>query len=84
MKYLLSLIASLGLGFGAHAGTTEAEEKRSSKTELKVNQALSGKTATSYLRTENVRDAKDSKLVINQALSGKTAVVYVRTPEMAN
>lgn len=81
MKFVLTLLAGLGhmIGFGAQAG--EVEERKTARANMEVNRVLSGKTATTYLRTSETPESPKSKFIVNQALSGKTAVVYVRVPQ---
>lgn len=82
MKLAIASLAGLAqmLSFGALAA--EVEERKTGKATMAVNQALSGKTATTYVRTPGtVEQHPKSKFVINQALSGKTALVYVRVPQ---
>lgn len=81
MKFMLTLLAGIGHLFGMSAFAGETEVRKSAKASMEVNQALSGKTATSYLRTSETPKSPKATWRVNQALSGKTAVVYVRVPE---
>jgi hypothetical protein len=82
MKLVFAALAGFVqmLSFGALAA--EVEERKTGKAKMVVNQALSGKTATTYVRTPGMAEQQpQGKFVINQALSGKTALVYVRVPQ---
>jgi hypothetical protein len=81
MKLIVTLLAGLGQLFGMAAQAGETEARKTAKATMEVNQALSGKIATTYLRTSETPQSPNAQWKINQALSGKTAVVYVRVPQ---
>ena len=81
MKLILTLLAGFAQMFSFGAQAAEVEERKTARAGMEVNRALSGKTATTYLRTSDTPQAAPAKWVVNQALSGKTATVYIRVPQ---